>query len=415
MTPKHVLDGYRVLDLSQYLAGPAATNLMVQMGAEVIKVEIGPHGDPIRAFPYLNAEAGRSAYFVQQNRGKKSLCLNPKTPAGLGILKELLKHCDVLIENFAPGVIGRLGLGWDVVRQIKPDLIMCSISAFGQTGPLAEFPGFDFIAQAYAGVTDLMGESDLPPCLPMLAFGDVGTGVHAVTAIGYALLERARTGKGQMLDISLLDTYYHHHEISVQGYSGSKGKIVPRRNGGHHYAVAPTGVFKSKDGYLVILALLHQWPVLCKVMGREDLIEDPRFKDNDDRVAHLKEVIALIEDWLQAQDSDASALAKLEAGRIPCAPILTVPQAMAHPHMIERQTIRTISDPWLGEFQIPGMPLRFSKYAVPTDLQAPLLGEHNEEVLSNRLGYSPEQIANLVADKILFRKLPKTAAVAASA
>ena len=158
MAPKHVLDGYRVLDFTQYLAGPAATNLMVQMGAEVIKLEIGPHGEPVRNFPYCRA--GRSGYFVQQNRGKKSLCLDPRHPEGLAIIKRLLKHCDVFVENFAPGVIGRLGLGWDEVHKINPNLIMCSISAFGQEGPLASHPGFDYIAQAYAAVSDLIGEPD---------------------------------------------------------------------------------------------------------------------------------------------------------------------------------------------------------------------------------------------------------------
>ncbi len=403
MKPTHVMDGYRVLDLSQYLAGPAATNLMVQMGAEVIKLESGPHGDPIRTFPYSKDK--RSAYFVQQNRGKKSVCLDPKTPEGLSIIKELIKHCDVLIQNFAPGVMERMGLGWDVVKEINPDIIMCGISAFGQEGPLAAYPGFDYIAQAYAAVTDLMGEADRAPSMPMLAFGDVGTGVHALTAIGYALLERERSGGGgQYLDISLLDTYFHHHEVSIQAYSASKGKIVPRRNGGQHYAVAPTGIFKSKDGHLVILALLHQWPVLCRAMEREDMIEDPRFVDNEARIQNLPAMIIEIETWLQSQDSDEVALAKLEKARVPVAPILTVPQAMEHPHMIEREVIRTIEDPILGEFQIPGMPLRFSKYDVPKDLQTPKLGEHNTEILRKFLNYSDEKISELTDSKVLYQK-----------
>jgi crotonobetainyl-CoA:carnitine CoA-transferase CaiB-like acyl-CoA transferase len=409
MKPKHVLDGYRVLDLTQYLAGPAATNLMVQMGAEVIKIEFGPDGDPIRLFPYAITPDGgkdpRSAYFIQQNRGKQSLCLDPKTTEGLGIIKELIKECDVLLENFAPGVIGRLGLGWDIVKEINPEIIMCSISAFGQEGPLAEYPGFDYIAQAYAAVTDLIGEKNSPPSMPMLAFGDVGTGVHAMTAIGYALLDRERNGKGgQFIDVSLLDTYIHHHEVSIQGYSASKGKLVPRRNGSQHYAVAPTGIFKSKNSHLVILALLHQWPVLCSVMEREELIDDPRFKDNDARIENLPEMIIAIEDWLQAQDSDQAALDKLEAARVPCAPILTVPEAMEHPHMIARKTIRTINDPIMGEFQIPGMPLRFSKYEVDESIAAPTLGQHNEEVLSQVLNYSQKRIDQLDKSKILFQK-----------
>ncbi len=409
MKPKHVLDGYRVIDITQYLAGPAATNLMAQMGAEVIKVEIGPHGDPVRSFPAAITVPGtkdiRSAYFIQQSRGKKSICVDPKTEAGLNIIKDLIKDADVFIENFAPGVVERLGLSYDVVKTLNPDIIMCSISAFGQEGPLAAYPGFDYIAQAYAAVTDLIGEKDSPPSMPMLAFGDVGTGVHAMTAIGYALLDRERNGNGgQLLDISLLDTYIHHHEVSIQAYSASHGAFVPTRNGSHHNAVAPTGIFKSKDAHLVILALLHQWPVLCRTMEREDLIDDPRFKDNDARVRNLPEMIIAIEEWLQKQDSDEAALAKLEAARVPCAPILTVPQAMEHPHMIERKTIRTINDPIMGEFQIPGMPLRFSKYEVDESMVAPRLGEHNEEILSSRLAYSPEQIAQLKSDKVLFEK-----------
>ena len=404
MKPTHVMDGYRVLDLSQYLAGPAATNLMVQMGAEVIKVEGGPYGDPVRTFPFSN-KVRRSAYFIQQNRGKKSICLDLKSPEGIEIVKELIKDCDVLIQNFAPGVIERMGLGWDVVKELNPNIIMCAISAFGQEGPLAAYPGFDYIAQAYAAVTDLIGEPDKAPSMTMLAFGDVGTGVHALTAIGYALLERERRNNGgQYLDISLLDTYFHHHEVSIQAYSASKGKIVPRRNGPHHYAVAPTGIFKSKDSHLVILALLHQWPVLCRAMDREDMIDDPRFKDNEDRVEHMPEMVAEIEKWLQSQDSDAATLAKLEKARIPVAPLLTVPQAMEHPHMIEREVIRTIEDPILGEFQIPGMPLRFSKYDVPTAIVAPTLGQHNEEILTTFLKYDTKKIGELKEKKVLFQK-----------
>jgi crotonobetainyl-CoA:carnitine CoA-transferase CaiB-like acyl-CoA transferase len=403
MTPKHVLDGYRVLDITQYLAGPAATNLMVQLGAEVIKLEIGPHGEPVRNFPFCRD--GRSGYFIQQNRGKKSLCLDPKQPEGLDLIKRLLRHCDVFIENFAPGVIGRLGLDWETVRKINPNIIMCSISAFGQEGPLAAHPGFDYIAQAYAAVTDLIGEPDRAPSMPMLAFGDVGTGVHALTAIGYALLDRERNGAGgQWLDISLLDTYFHHHEVSVQAYSASGGKIVPHRSGSHHYAVGPSGIFKAKEGHLMILALLHQWPILCRAMGREDLIADPKFVDNDARMVNRTEMIALIEAWLQTLPSDAAALELLEKARIPCAPILSVPQAMAHPHLIERRTVRTIEDRLLGKFQIPGMPLRFSKYEVDENIQAPLLGEHNEEILKRLLLCPPEQVRDWERRKVLFAK-----------
>jgi crotonobetainyl-CoA:carnitine CoA-transferase CaiB-like acyl-CoA transferase len=399
MASKPILAGYRIIDFTQYLAGPSATRLMAEMGAEIIKVEMAPFGDPSRAFPYRKHK--RSAYYVQQNRGKKSLCVDLKDARSKEVIRDLIRQCDVLIENYAPGVIERLGFGWEVVRELNPKLVMCSISAFGQTGPLSHLSGFDYIAQAYAGVTSVIGEPDRPPSLPMLAIGDVTTGVHAACALGFALLDVHRTGVGQHLDISLLDCYFHHHEVNVQAYSASGGAMVPRRAGSHHYAVAPTGIFRGPEGYIMILALLHQWPVLCKAMGREDLIKDERFKTNELRVANQKELIALIEGWLQGFPTDAAAIAALQAVRVPVAPILTVAQAVAHPHHRARGTVRTVSDRMLGEFDIPGMPLRFSNHPELPPLQAPLLGEHNAEILTGLLGYGTAQVAELEQGGVL--------------
>ncbi|GMU47379.1 MAG: hypothetical protein AMXMBFR26_21610 [Porticoccaceae bacterium] len=241
----------------------------------------------------------------------------------------------------------------------------------------------------------MIGEPDRPPSLPMLAIGDVTTGVHAACALGFALLDVHRTGVGQHLDISLLDCYFHQHEVNVQAYSASGGKIVPRRAGSHHYAVAPTGIFRGPEGYIMILALLHQWPVLCKAMGREDLIKDERFKTNELRVANLQELIELIEGWLQRFPTDAAAIEALQAVRVPVAPILTVPQAIAHPHHRARGTVRTVSDRMLGEFDMPGMPLRFSAHPDLPELQAPFLGEHNGEILTGLLGYDAAAVAEL--------------------
>ena len=393
MSSKPILEGYRVIDFTQYLAGPSATRLMAEMGAEIIKVEMAPYGDPSRTFPYRKNK--RSAYFVQQNRGKKSFCIDLKNEKSKALILDLIKECDVLIENYAPGVIKRLGFDWETVRSINPKLVMCSISAFGQTGPLSYLPGFDYIAQAYAGVTDVIGEPDRPPSLPMLAIGDVTTGVHAAGALAYALLDVHRTGLGQHLDISLLDCYFHQHEMSVQAFSASEGEILPRRAGSHHYAVSPTGVFKGPEGYIMILALLHQWPVLCRAMGREDMIDDERFVTNEQRVANQQELIAIIEGWLGTFENDEAAIAALQAVRVPVAPILTVPQAIDHPHHRQRGTVRTVSDPMLGEFDIPGVPFKFSNHPDYLPLQAPLLGEQNKEILTDWLGYKPEQISAL--------------------
>jgi crotonobetainyl-CoA:carnitine CoA-transferase CaiB-like acyl-CoA transferase len=397
----HVLDGYKVLDFTQVLAGPTVTRLMAEMGAEILKVELAPNGDLSRALPFL--KDGRSAYFIQQNRGKKSLCLDAKNPKGLEILKSLVEKVDVLVENYAPGTIGRLGLDYETVKQINPRLVMCSVSAFGQTGPLSNRPGYDYIAQAYSGVTHMIGEPEGPPYFPMLGVGDVSTGVHAVAAIACALLYRERTGKGQYLDISILDAYFHCHEMNVQMYSASKGAIKPKRSGTQHYAVCPIGLFKSKEAYLFIMALPHQWSALCRAIGRPELAEDPRFVDNAKRVENLPQVVQVIEDWLASTPSDAEAMRLLEEARIPVAPVLSIEQAVNHPHLRYRRTVRRVTDRLFGELDLPGMPLKFSEFPDDLPLQAPFLGEHNEAVLSQYLSYTPEQVHRLESESVLKR------------
>ncbi len=396
MTDQHVLDGVRVLDFTQHLAGPTTTRLMAEMGAEVVKVELAPRGDQVRNVGYL--KGGRSAYFLSQNRGKKSLCLDPKTDAGKKILIDLIPQFDVLVENFAPGVIGRMGLDWETVHEINPNLIMCSISTFGQTGPLANRPGFDYIGQAYAGVTGLIGERDGPPILPMVAMGDVMTGVHGLAAINAALFRCARGGSGQHLDISLLDSYFHCHESSVAMISGSEGRFEPPRGGSHSPGLAPLGAFKGHEGYIIIIAVLHQWEALLEVMGMPELAADPRFEKINNRVKNRYALVQIIEGWIMSCDSDADVIARLEEKRIPVAPVLTLKEAMEHPHLVERGTVRTVTERGFGTFQMPGMPLRFSEYPNDLDLQAPYLGEHNRETLKGLLAYSDDQIDQLERD-----------------
>ncbi|MGH7960272.1 MAG: CaiB/BaiF CoA transferase family protein [Candidatus Binatia bacterium] len=396
---KHVLDGYKVLDFTQVLAGATTTRLMAEMGAEIIKVEIAPTGDLSRALPFL--KEGRSAYFIQQNRGKKSLCLNVKHAKAQEILRGLVAKVDVVVENFSPGTIARMGMGYEVVKELNPRAVMCSISSFGQTGPLSHLPGYDYIAQAYAGVTYMIGDPNGPPSFPMLGIGDVSTGVHAVAAISSALLYRERTGKGQYLDISLLDSYFHCHELNVQLYSGSGGAVKPKRSGSHHYAVCPAGLFKGKENYLFILCLEHQWRLLCQAIGKPELVEDPRFLTNVKRVEHMAEVVKIIEDWIKAQASDDDALRIVQEGHVPAAPVLSIEQAVNHPHLQYRRTIRRVTDRAFGEVDIPGMPLRFSEFPNELPLQAPFLGEHNEEVLRNYLSYTPEQVRSLESEGVL--------------
>ncbi|HXD89409.1 MAG TPA: CoA transferase [Candidatus Binataceae bacterium] len=403
--PKHVLDGYKVLDFTQFVAGPTVTKLMAEMGAEVIKVELAPDGDRSRGMPFVKNQ--RSGYFVQQNRGKLSVCIDPRAEAGKAIIAGLIAKVDVVVENFAPGVIKRMGFDYAEVRKLNPKIIMCSVSTFGQEGPLSNDPGYDFMGQAYAGVTSLSGEEGGAHFPPMLAIGDVSTGVHGLAAIACALLHRERTGEGQYLDISLVDAYFHYHDIWVQSLSASGGAAKPIRTGLHYAILAPAGMFKGPDGYIFVFAWLdHHWVKLCALMGRPELGKDPRFIDNPNRVKNRAEVITIVESWLQSLPSTEAAVELLRGARLPQAPVLSVEQAMKHPHLVERQTVQTVHDRLLGDFQIPGFPLRFSSFPDRLDLEAPFLGEHNGQVLASYLGYTPEQIGRLERDGVL-HNLPR--------
>ncbi|MBF6570344.1 MAG: CoA transferase [Candidatus Binataceae bacterium] len=392
--PVQMLDGYKVLDFTQAVAGPTATLMLAEMGAEVIKVELAPNGDPTRTMPLV--KNGRSGYFVQHNRGKKGICVDVKNPEGLALIKRLIPQVDVLMENFAPGVIGRLGLDYATVKALNPQIVMCSLSAFGQTGPLANEPGFDTLGAAYAGITSMGGEADGSPYVPQAAIGDVSTGAHAALGICAALLYRGRTGRGQYLDVSLLDTYFHYHEISVQMHSLSGGEIKPFRAGRHSFYLAPVGIFKGRDKYIVIMcALDHQWLTLCEVMGQPELAKDRRFATRDERIRNLPALIEVIEAWLRSMPSDEAAMDAMRARRVPMAPVLTVAEAVKHPHLRERGTVRKVRDRKLGDFELPGFAIRFSDFPCPLELEAPFLGEHNEEVFARYLGFDAGQVRQL--------------------
>ena len=402
MMVKHILKNTTVLDFTHALAGPTTTRLMAEMGAEIIKVELMPLGDATRAMPFK--KKGRSSYFLQQNRGKKSLCINPKTEAGQEIITSLIKKCDVFIENFAAGAIGRMGFDYAQVKAINPSIIMCSISGFGQTGPLSGKPGYDFIAAAYAGVLDNIGYADGHPLFPQLAIGDATTGVHALAAINAALLYRERTGEGQFIDISLLDSYFHQHEVGVQSYSATQGEFVPKRSGHHHLLLHPLGIYKGKgdEEYYSIVIQGTRWRDFCVMLGRPEYADDPRFKNNAARLENHQLVVDFIEHWLCEQPNREVILEKFEQGHFAIGPVLTVPEAMQHPHFIERGIVRTVEDRSFGEIEIPGNPFRFSKFPDEIALETPYLGEHNEALLTELLALTREEVAALTADGVLF-------------
>jgi len=400
---QHMLSGYRVLDLTRAAAGPTCTRMFAEMGADVLKVESSPDGEMSRAMSRIRND--RSLYTIQQCLNKRSVCVDVRNPEGIALLRELVPHCDIVVENFRPGVLASMGLGYDVLKQLRPDVILCSISALGQTGPLANKPGYDYIAQAYSGITSMVGDPDGLPDLTLAAIGDVSTGVTAAFAIAAALLDRHRSGEGQHLDIAILDCYYHYHEVSVHRFSASGGAIQPTRTGGHMNYVCPAGIFQGNGGGIMIMAFLHHFRDLCAAMGKSELATTPGWENDNVRLEHRDEVIAVIEDWLATLPSVDAAIEILERHNVPCASILSEAETVSHPHLVARGTVRTIKDRVAGEFQIPGHPIHSNRHAAndPT-LVAPLLGEHNREVLMELLGKDASEVDALEARGVLHAK-----------
>jgi CoA:oxalate CoA-transferase len=393
-----ILKGIRVLDFTQYLAGPTVTRLMVEMGAEVIKVERAPAGDPSRLLPAM--KDGRSAYFVQQNLGKHSLCIDLNHDATDEVIKDLVSKVDVVVENYGPGVMDKRGWDFESLKRVNPKLVMASISAFGRDSPLSHKTGFDWIAQAFAGFMHMTGPADGPPHPVGVGIADVSAGVHAFASIGYALFNRERTGEGQWMDISMIDCIFAMHEINLQ-VPQVNPDFVPKRVGAHHPLICPCGVYKSPDGYVAVLVVQGQWKNMCKAMERPDLETDPRFAEGLARAKHQAELIPIIEAWMGSFDSDTALLERLDAHRVPCGPVLSPMDALTHPYFKGRGAIRPVSDPILGNLMLPGFPLRFSGQSDYSAKVAPLLGQHNGQILADVAGYDAARIADLGARGLL--------------
>lgn len=400
-TPPNWLDGVTVLDLTRYLAGPSCTRLLVELGADVIKVEQPPYGDANRSNrPRINHRAGAH---VQQNRGKRSVCVDMKTDDGRRIIAELAATVDVVVENFTPGVLDRHGLGYDQLSAANPALVMASISGFGQTGPLAGQPCFDLIAQAYAGIMHMTGDPDGEPTFVGSGIADTNAGVHAFAAIGHALFHRERTGRGSHIDVAMVDSLYHFNEQAVHAPSMDPDYVAIRQ--GRHYGnVSPAGSFRGPEGWIIILCTQAQIDNLWRAMGTPELAADERFDTNPHRLEHRDELTALIEQWMATFSTDAEVMQALGDARVPHGPVLSPTAAAAHPHFIERGVVRTVHDPFIGDLQIPGFPFKASGLDPDPDLVAPGLGEHNEQVLTDVLGYDTPTIAGLVEQGVLFSK-----------
>jgi crotonobetainyl-CoA:carnitine CoA-transferase CaiB-like acyl-CoA transferase len=399
-----MLDGVHVVDFSQYLAGAGVSRMMAEMGADITKIEIGPVGDGGRLLPVMKDD--RSGFFIQHNRGKKSVALNWEHSEAIDIAKALVSKADIVLENFGTAdVLKRRGLDYDSIRALNPSIIYLSVSAFGRTGPWANKPGFDFMAQAASGLMHMTGSPTDPPGVVWSAISDNNAAVHGFAGLGYALYHREKTGQGQFIDLSMVDCLFHHHEIALEAWHLSEGDFVPKRMGQHHELVFPVGVFQGPESWIVIIALDFQWENMCKAMERPDLIDDPRYADMSDRASRRDELILLIEDWMSAFTNDEALLDHLEKHRVPASPILSPIDAIDHPHFKARDMVRWVDDPIIGSVPIPGFPWKFSIQGELPELAAPLLGEHNRQVLQSKLGYDAEQIRNLELSGVLIEGL----------
>ncbi|MEZ5232511.1 MAG: CoA transferase [Acidimicrobiales bacterium] len=392
--PGRMLDGVRVLDFTQYLAGPTCTRLLAELGAEVIKVEL-PDGDPTRK---LNPQrGGKSGIFIQQNRGKQSLVLDLRRPEAIDALRRLIPHVDVVVENATPGVMERRGLGYAQLSAINPRLIMVSVSGFGQTGGYAHRSCFDFIAQGMAGLMHMTGEPDGPPYFVGIGVGDVNAGVHAFAGLGYALYQRDRTGRGTHIDVSMVEALLHMQENAISAASMTGGTFRPVRQGLHYQPASPAGTFKGPEGWIVVLCMPNQVPNLWAAMGRPELADDPRFAEYDARIANRAALTELIEGWMATFATDEEVLAVLESHRVPSGPVLEPADIVEHPWFDERGGVRTVRDGVGGTFRAPAFPILFDGRRPSLDLLAPELGEHSRDVLA-RFGLDEEEIEALLAE-----------------
>jgi formyl-CoA transferase len=399
------LSGVRVLDLTQFEAGPSCTEALGFLGAEVVKVENPKGGDQGR---YASTEApGTDAYyFLLFNANKKSLTCNLKSAQGLALVKDLARKADVFIENFGPGVIERLGLGWDVLREINPRLIYAQVKGFGEGSPYENFLSFDMIGQSTGGLLSITGEADGPPAKPGTTVGDTGTGMLCAISILGALYQRQGSGRGQRIQIAMQDAMIQYSRVAY-AVQAVTGKAAPR-NGAKVITggTAPCGIFPCKPGgpndYVYIYttrAANHQWERLLKAIGREDLIDDARFANPKERLKHEAEVEAMLSEWTGQRDK-REAMAILGEAGVPAGAVLDTEELMADPDLEARGIFQTVAHPARGDFKMPAWPVKMSDSKVPLD-PAPLLGEHSEAVLGDWLGLGPDEVAALKADGAL--------------
>src|SRR5512144_1328004 len=400
MTQALPLDGFRVVDYSHFLAGPFLSRCLAALGAEVIKVERPKAGDAGRAHPYF--KNGQSGYYIQQNMGKQGLCVNLKDPRGLELMHRLTDTADVFVENYRPGTLDKLGLGYKALAQRNPKLVYCSVSAYGHTGPDSAQAGFGLIAEAKCGAMAMIGVPGEAPPLFRIALADMYTGIHGVAAVCAALLGRAKSGRGQHIDMALYDTMVSMHEYAVQCYTRSDGKEIPVETGHDLPQSTLYGVFAGKDGYFVIAAQVDDaWKRLATLIGGDALANDARFHTPEGRNAHRDEILPIVRTWAKAQPSVAACLAALNSVEVPCAKVQRIDEVLADPQIVARGMIVEQDHPVLGRIRMPNLPFRFSDCDTSPRSTAPLLGQHNRKIAAE-LGYTVGEIDAMLRDGVLY-------------
>lgn len=396
------LQGLKVLDLTWVLSGPFASMVLADLGAEVVKVERPPYGDQARTVgPFVN---GESVYFFSINRGKKSVSLDLRNEAGKELFLRLVEQFDVVMENFTPGTMDDLGLGYETLRQRNPRLIYAATSGFGQTGPDRLKPALDIIVQGMGGIMSITGEPGGRPVRVGTSLGDIAAGLFTAIGILAALYERERSGQGQFVDVSMLDCQIAILENAFARYFAT-GE-VPKPLGTRHPSATPFQAFPTKDGYIVIALRWgagEQWALFCSIIGRFDLIDDPRFQTSTSRTEHHAILEPILEEALR-QRTTAEWLREFEAVGIPCGPVNTIPEAAALPQVAAREMLVEVEHPVIGRLKLPNTPVKLSRTPGGISGPSPAIGQDNEAVLQRYLGLSPEEIERLTRDGIVYRQ-----------
>jgi formyl-CoA transferase len=396
-TGKTALEGIRVIDLSQFESGTSCTETLAWLGADVIKVEEPKHGDQGRA---RDRNGDDAYYFILLNANKRSITCNLKSEQGRAVFRRLLESADVVIENFAPGVIERLGFGWDEIHRINPRAVFAQIKGFAQDGPHANYLSFDMVAQAAGGAMSLTGEADGRPLRPGVTLGDTGTGLHCAIGILGALMQREVTGRGQRVQVAMQDSVINFTRIAFAAQAMTN-KPAPRTgNQSVLSATSPSEAYKCKgdgpnDYCFVYISRVpsEQWNRLLKLIGREDLRDDPRFVTPRARYQNRSAVDAVVGEWV-AQHNKREVMQRLGEAGVPASAVFDTEDLQNDEHMRRRGMFVTVDHPVRGPFTMPGFPVRMSETAVQVTA-APLLGQHNDEVYAQLLGYTPEQVAAL--------------------